>query len=443
MIAGHCTTSKCGSDLEGTTDRQSPKQATDEAANDFYAAKKVTDEAANNASCEVSINTASPSQNSYSGYNGPRTVQRHRPVVPDISNAGDGVSVASQRSPRKSGTVQHVGAFTSGISFDYSTDLATRFTVSSPHDISWAHAVNTREKLTRALHNSRTHMLEVDVQWGTYDPVAATTSASSAVASCTGTRSKRNRTLVCCHPPFTTSDLTLIELLSLVCEHNDKCNATTSLARMTHASLSGLEDDAPLLPPVRHLTPKGIKLDFKSNSVIAKAIDLCDKMNVCDRVPTLWLNADVLAGPGVLYGVSVIPGVSFVKHCAALPAAVVSLSWKATEYSMVHSSYSTEMVDGMLQLLRQVRIQNAHVTFAVSATYTVPSLPEFERLLGECRAQQLSASLTVWTGIGSSGISQRMKEEILETTKKREIGIFMDVITRKPGRTCNSVCVIA
>lgn len=320
---------------------------------------------------------------------------------------------------------------------DYAADVAAKFGVSSTRDIVWAHAVNSVTKLNLALQNSSVHMIEVDVLLGCYDSSANTASAASnAVASCAGTRSKKAAKLVCCHPPFNVSNLSLEHLLMRVCRHNEQCRS--SISRISQGDDAHSEHcGEPLL-----ITPKGIKLDFKDHRAVDKAISLCLSLDVTQRVPTLWLNADVLIGPGVMEAASVIPADAFIDSCARLPHAVASLGWKCTEYSVRYASYSPAMIDAMIDELRKVQLHNRHVTFAVSASYTLASLPQFERLLLECKSQRLSASLTVWTGTGSMGIAPETKEMILERTRILDIDVFIDVSMRKVGRSCNDTCTI-
>ena len=120
---------------------------------------------------------------------------------------------------------------------DYWPEVATDLTL-----VSWSHATNSRALLAQALQDS-TMMIEADVSLGPGGvPIMA-------------------------HPPANTSDLSLQLFLDTV--------------------LEATEDKA----------KKGIKLDFKFIEVVEPSLkivkDLLDRINM-----PLWLNADIIAGPG-------------------------------------------------------------------------------------------------------------------------------------------------
>lgn len=322
----------------------------------------------------------------------------------------------------------------------YVHDLARVFGVKSPSDIVWAHAVNSKQRLQEVLYDSDVHMIEVDVMRGTFNPAPGTGAATMSV--CTGTRDKKSGKIICCHPPYNTSDITLDNLIFQVCKHNERCK------RRYSASTQGSSDDVQtsfLSSNIRRFqrTPKGIKLDFKSKSSIKETIAFCIREKVCESLMSLWLNADILFGPGVMETSAIVPAIPFIENCALLPEAVISLSWKCTEYSVRYMAYTSDMICEMGKIIQQSAIANVHVTFPVCAVYAVPSYPELENILNLCDKQGLSASLTIFTGTGSMGITPDAKDEIVNEATKREMDLFLDVLVRKPGRTCNDVCVVS
>ena len=117
----------------------------------------------------------------------------------------------------------------------------------------------------------------------------------------------------------------------------------------------------------------GIKLDFKEIECVAPCVDLLratgfgrsDSSGEFRAVP-LWLNADVVRGPG---GREPIAGADFVSKCvAACPNATLSLGWTHTGTPVL--GYTTEMVNAMRELVEPLR---CGVTLAASAAHLFAS----------------------------------------------------------------------
>ena len=120
---------------------------------------------------------------------------------------------------------------------DYWPEVADDLTL-----ISWSHATNSKALLEQALADS-TMMIEADVSLGAENvPIMA-------------------------HPPANTSDLTLQQFLESVLVSTE----------------SGKK--------------KGIKLDFKFLEVVEPSLRQLDGLRDKLKMP-LWLNADILQGPG-------------------------------------------------------------------------------------------------------------------------------------------------
>lgn len=531
---------------------------------------------------------------------------------------------------------------------NYADELALSFGVKNPQSIEWSHAVNSKSKLNEALNSPDVQMIEVDVMFGTYDP----TSSGNAVASCTSRNNSQDRhKIILCHPPYTTSDLSLRRFLELVCAHNERVErrryqnqgtsgpfaaarghgaaalrpqssfhtqqeatatagvrgktaaergATTGLTRIITTTIAehAPADDArdgesqsttssarsgksvpvvvesrrpstgeaealnasggagsfltscgyPQLGPPTHddergeglreayggsravtggslyeivVDPererkrnsgrrmrsglglegilKGIKLDFKDEACIDGAIELLEEFRATQKIPSIWLNADVCFGPGVIgQTLQVVPGAKFLAQCSRVPDAVVSLGWKVTEYSVFYSKYSKDMIDDMLSKFqnnngesppndgtvthgvvgggdngtptpsnvantdepgksgthggavaawarRETRggsPTNKHVTFAVNAYYLINSLPNLSILIDSVTAAGWSASLTIWTGMGSFGVTPEAKADMLRQTREAGISAFIDVKLKKPGRSCGNECSV-
>ncbi|XP_004073000.1 protein FAM151B-like isoform X1 [Oryzias latipes] len=185
--------------------------------------------------------------------------------------------------------------------------------------VSWAHAVNSRRELARAL-TDHSHMLEADVILRGRDP----------------------KEPVMAHPPDTDSDITLSEWLHGVREHR-----------------------------------KGIKLDFKSLEAVAPSLVLLEPVLSEKKFP-VWINADILTGPGGR--ATPLKAESFLSATADLPPhAVLSLGWTTGWTAGAENpGYSWDMVQEMEQICRD--LPHA-VTFPVRAALLAQSLPQLCWLL--------------------------------------------------------------
>uniref|UniRef100_A0A3B4AFC2 Menorin-like domain-containing protein n=1 Tax=Periophthalmus magnuspinnatus TaxID=409849 RepID=A0A3B4AFC2_9GOBI len=186
-------------------------------------------------------------------------------------------------------------------------------------DITWAHAVNSRSKLTEALKDSPL-MLEADVLMRALEP----------------------KEPIMAHPPQTDSDITLeVWLQELKTNH------------------------------------KGIKLDFKSLEAVAPSVQLLEQILGHSSRP-VWVNADILPGPGGV--ASPLDPQRFLSAVGTLPEdTVLSLGW-TTGWTpgADNPGYSWEMVREMEQICRGV---NNPVTFPVRAALMGQSVPQLLWLL--------------------------------------------------------------
>uniref|UniRef100_A0A0A9XAN4 Menorin-like domain-containing protein n=1 Tax=Lygus hesperus TaxID=30085 RepID=A0A0A9XAN4_LYGHE len=131
--------------------------------------------------------------------------------------------------------------------------------------VTFAHGTNSKQKLRDAIGNTTIEMIEADIVMGTI----------------TGAN-KTKRIPIMAHPPATTSDLSLEQFLKTVLE-----------------------------------APKGIKLDFKSSEAFEASMDILTNFfnDMIDETFPVWLNADILPGPGARDN----PGVNatlFLTACA-------------------------------------------------------------------------------------------------------------------------------
>eukprot|EP00977_Amphora_coffeiformis_P005623 scaffold1181_cov152-Amphora_coffeaeformis.AAC.15 len=122
----------------------------------------------------------------------------------------------------------------------------------------WAHATNSHDKLKDALMDPRVTAIEADLLMGTDQSEHGL---------------KEKRVPIMAHPPEDSSDLPLDVFLRRV---------TKELASQ---------------PGKRHLE-KHIKLDFKDMESVEPALKMLKEFDVCVEERTIFLNADVLHGPG-------------------------------------------------------------------------------------------------------------------------------------------------
>ena len=226
-------------------------------------------------------------------------------------------------------------------------NLGTHFGCMEPRNVCWAHGVNSSEALDVALADKSCHMIEADLMIR-----GASTRSSKAAArwkaagSSTGALTARD--VIMCHPPAVDSDLTFDQFFKRV------------------------------LLAVKAGRRVGLKLDFKDADAVLPCVRLLRDSNVgihdasyvgahaSTRTMPLWLNADVIRGPG---GRPPIPGEQFVARCLEhCPSATLSLGW--TTSGTPRLGYSRRMVDEMRALTANVR---AHVTFAPSAAHLFAS----------------------------------------------------------------------
>ena len=206
--------------------------------------------------------------------------------------------------------------------------------------VRWAHAVNSRAELAAALADPAVHMLEADLLMSRPPERAAEDAGAAGASSSSGASASE---VLMCHPPARESDLGFEDFMSDV------------------------------VAALREGRRVGIKLDFKEIECVAPCVDLLratgfgrsDSSGEFRAVP-LWLNADVVRGPG---GREPIAGADFVSKCvAACPNATLSLGWTHTGTPVL--GYTTDMANAMRELVEPLR---CGVTLAASAAHLFAS----------------------------------------------------------------------
>lgn len=166
---------------------------------------------------------------------------------------------------------------------------------------------------------------------------------------------------VMAHPPSTHSDLSFEDFL-------DKCVAASSI--------------------------KHLKLDFKDPRVVRTCLKIAEKYELEDRC--VWLNADVLPGPGV--SSSQFDADQFIRDCIELmPDGVLSLGWRVD--LGIGCAYEQSHVADMIDLLERHSLSQKRVVVAVNLRLVALGSDSLRRLLDDT-----SCDLLLWTGTGEPPI---------------------------------------
>ncbi|KAM3938061.1 protein FAM151B [Leptodactylus fuscus] len=198
-------------------------------------------------------------------------------------------------------------------------------------EIRWEHATNSKEKLQQALQ-SDVHMIEADILL----------------------RGTGDREPIMAHPPATDSDINLQDWLAQV--------ATCD---------------------------KGIKLDFKRLEAVPPSMKILDAIKDKLHQP-VWINADILPGPGGSVGVDAKEFLQIVT--SSFPDVTLSLGWTTAWHpDKSNEGYSWEMVREMENICKTL---SQPVTFPVRAALVRQSWPQLQWLLQTSDRY----SLTVWSG---------------------------------------------
>lgn len=215
-------------------------------------------------------------------------------------------------------------------------------------EVTWDHAVNSKQLLTDALANDK-HMIEADVLIG------------YLINS-----NPRELTVIMGHPPIIISDLSLEQFLNTVIAHN--------------------------ADPTKR--KKGVKLDFKGSDAYAKAMSGGFLLNSDEtafreeftKFP-LWINGDIAKGPGENWNNGVDLQLAQMKSKpAVINAATWSLGWTTGNYQE-GTTYTMEQINAMKTTVQGI----ANVTFPVRAMYAAKSREAMVALLDV-------GTLTIWSG---------------------------------------------
>ena len=141
-----------------------------------------------------------------------------------------------------------------------------------------------------------------------------------------------------------------------------------------------------------------LKFDFKNVSAVKPTVEALRRVETPAKAAKMqvWLNADILAGPGAdipsSRNAKPVDPAEFFAACAGLPEAVLSVGWTTDFHVTRWLTYTDAHVDEMLRVVRQYR-GSRHVTFPIRASLFADSWAALSRLLTE----ENDTSLTLWT----------------------------------------------
>lgn len=232
------------------------------------------------------------------------------------------------------------------------TDPATFFKVEGGDltKIVWAHAVNSKEKLTKALNESNVNMLEADVVMG-------------------HTKDNNTQQPIMAHPPNDTSDLSLQEFLKTVIEQ-------------------------------KNIT-KGVKLDFKTIEALNASKEILNATHNDLKFP-LFINADILPGP-VNATTTPVNAKEFFMQTKSLTNCTLSVGWTTrygTKDNVTEGGYTTKQIEDMVNVLKEQQVVQP-ITYPVRAGPAANSVDVIKKLMeSSAGLNSTSVTLTVWSSEG-------------------------------------------
>ncbi|ODN01195.1 hypothetical protein Ocin01_05469 [Orchesella cincta] len=256
-------------------------------------------------------------------------------------------------------------------------------------NVTWAHAVNSKQLLDTNLKDSKVQMLEADLVMGTL-------------------ADSNETTVIMAHPPTNTSDLSFEMFLNQTMEYN------------------------------RNLTVerrKGIKLDFKEFPAVESSLALLARFNESNpellRFP-IWINADILPGPVNASSTVNVNGTLLIQlQKQYLPRSTLSLGWTTRlQDDVKNGSYTREQVDEMANLIKaaftnDTEKANAQVTFPLRAGIALNSITNIKYFLDEAGINFTSPSVTLWEGASDPKLNITELEQFKEAIHKSRV--FLDL----------------
>lgn len=259
-----------------------------------------------------------------------------------------------------------------------------------PSSLVWSHATNSKAKLDAALSDAAITAIEADVMMGRCEDNLSNAAGGDQIA-------------IMSHPPFSHSDLTAEEFLGSIFIN------TRQRDRKRH-----------------------IKLDFKDMEAVGPVLDLIathHTKDVLEFQPTIYLNADILEGPGVRGpDAAKVRPEEFLSACLKyldnMASAVTSsqsirqyfafsLGYKCNYKS--RQPYTKQDACDMAKISEQYGLDSkcGGVVLALNARTLALEPAVFEDYFSSFPSSQILA----WTGAGEEPIPQSTIDEIKEHFK--------------------------
>lgn len=227
--------------------------------------------------------------------------------------------------------------------------------------MTWAHATNSYKQFKDAVHSSTIEAIECDVMMNNEHPAKPILS----------------------HPPSRESDITVSQMLELQIDKKDKC------------------------------LKKHLKLDFKEIEALEPTLDQIFKADFTNELgKEIFLNADILAGPGFAPNhPSIVSPSDFLGTCLDYIQRLkkkdpkmmfgFSLGFKADYKS--EEGYLTSQVLQMANLVGHYNIasSDARIILALNARQLSKSLLVFDAFL----SAYPGSTILAWTGSGEPPIA--------------------------------------
>jgi len=214
-------------------------------------------------------------------------------------------------------------------------------------ELTWAHAVNSKDVLEKSIADDGIHMLEADVVSGLLE----------------GSSEDEPQYAIMAHPPATTSDISLEVWIRRVIDAN------------------------------QNEKKKGVKLDFKDEEILEASLEILKARSDEIKFPLL-LNADILKGPHDSPA-KPVGADKFLKLCSEnFPKATLSVGWTTAnkDVSDEFAVYTKEMVVEMKEVLEKNEIAQP-VTFPVRAAFVGASIEHLEWLVENVP----DSTVTIWS----------------------------------------------
>ncbi|KAF7992789.1 hypothetical protein HCN44_005133 [Aphidius gifuensis] len=242
-------------------------------------------------------------------------------------------------------------------------------------NITWAHAVNSQQKLQESLSNDAIMMLEADV---------------SLIDG-------NDSTPMMAHSSKDKSDLSLEKFIETVIISNNK-------------------------------TKKGIKLDFKTIEAFNASHAVLQKQGPNMTFP-VFLNADILKGHLNATKTPVDADAFLTSAVKILPKSILSIGWTTPDTMKglkANESYTKENIDAMLEKIKMIT-STQPITYPVRANLAVNSISVLSDLIE--KSKNNNASLTIWTAKDDT-FNKTLLDKLI-----KDIGsdkVYVDLPTDKP-----------